>query len=91
MLLRELTNQSLDEKQVWARTGKKLVRKYRCTGGRRTGRVVKTASQCFTPLNIKQSVRFKRVKQRLGSRMTRKSQKTKRTNSASIRLRNLNK
>ena len=36
MLLREFfidPIEDLEEKQVWARTGKKVVRKYRCTSG----------------------------------------------------------
>lgn len=85
MLLRELSV-SLDEKQVWARTGKKLVRKYRCTTGRRKGRVVKQMSQCFAAPDIKKSVRLKKTKARLGARMARKAKRTKRTNPASIRL-----
>jgi hypothetical protein len=89
MLLRELT-QSLDEKQVWARSGKKVVRKYRCTGGKRHGRIVAKPQQCFASPNIKASVRLKKTKARLGKRMARKALKTKRTNPASIKLRSLN-
>ena len=88
MLLREVYQ--VDEKQVWARKGKSVVRKYRCSTGRRKGRVVSKMSQCFAQLNIKQSVRFKRAKQRLGGRMSRKAQRTKRVNPASMRLKNLN-
>jgi len=79
------------EKQIWGRTGTKLVRKYRCSGGRRHGRIVSKMTQCFAPLDIKQSIRFKRVKARLGDRMARKSKRTKRVNPASKRLKGLNK
>lgn len=89
MLLRELFT-DIEEKQVWGRTGKKVVRKYRCTSGRRKGKVVAKMQQCFAPLDIKQSVRFKRVKQRLSSRMSRKSNRTKRVNPASRRIQALN-
>lgn len=89
MLLREVF-EPLDEKQVWARTGKKVVRKYRCSGGRRDGRVVSKMAQCYAPLDIAQSLRFKRTKKKVGSRMSRKARRTKRVNPASIRLRNLN-
>lgn len=89
MLLREFFT-DIEEKQVWGRTGKKVVRKYRCTSGRRKGKVVAKMQQCFAPLDIKQSVRFKRVKQRLGSRMARKSKRTKRVNPASRRVQALN-
>jgi|TARA_R110000851_G_scaffold86833_2_gene189019 hypothetical protein len=85
MLLRELI-EPLEEKQVWARKGKTLVRKYRCTGGKRKGRVVATPGQCFAAPDMKKRALFKRTKARLGKRMSRKAQKTKRTNPASIRL-----
>jgi hypothetical protein len=85
MLLRELT-EPLEEKQVCARKGKSLVRKYRCTGGTRHGRVVATPTQCFAPINVKQRALMKRTRARLGKKMARKANKTKRTNPASMRL-----
>lgn len=91
MLLRELYNTEIEEKLVWGRNGNKVVRKYRCTGGRRHGRVVSKMKQCFAPLDFKQSARFKRVKARLGDKMSRKSKRTKRVNPASRRLKALNK
>lgn len=90
MLLRELFSNQIDEKQVWARKGKSVVRKYRCSSGRRKGRVVSKISQCFAPLDIKQSVRFKQTKKKVGSRMARKAKRTKRVNPASRRLKQLN-
>lgn len=89
MLLAEVLQ--INEKQIWSRKGTTLVRKYRCSGGRRHGRVVSKMSQCFAPLDVKQSVRFKRIKSRLGDRMSRKSKRTKRVNPASRRLKALNK
>jgi len=90
MLLREMI-QPLDEKQVWARSGKKVVRKYRCTGGTRKGRVVSNMAQCFAAPNIKKRASFKKTKARLGARMARKAKKTKRMNPASRRVQALNK
>lgn len=90
MLLRELFDIDLDEKQIWGRRGTKVVRKYRCSGGRRDGRIVAKMTQCFAPLDIKQSVRFKRLKQKIGNRMARKAKRTKRVNPASRRLKALN-
>ena len=90
MLLRELTT-SLDEKHVWARTGKKVVRKYRCSGGRRHGRIVANMSQCFAAPDLKKSKRLKVTKARMGARLARKSKRTKKTNSASKRVQQLNK
>jgi|TARA_B110000238_G_C16084658_1_gene421048 hypothetical protein len=85
MLLRELTD-PLNEKQVWARKGTTLVRKYRCMGGIRKGRVVASPTQCFAPVDVKQRALMKRTRSRLGAKMSRKSKKTKKTNPASIRL-----
>lgn len=85
MLLRELT-EPLEEKQVWARKGTKLVRKYRCAGGLRNGRIVAQPTQCFAPIDTKQRALMKRTRSRLGAKMARKAKKTKRTNPASIRL-----
>jgi len=90
MLLREFFIDQIEEKQVWARKGKSVTRKYRCGSGRRKGRVVSKMQQCFAPLNIKQSVRFKQTKKKLGGKMARKAKRTKRVNPASKRLVQLN-
>jgi hypothetical protein len=90
MLLRELT-QPLEEKQVWARSGKQVVRKYRCVGGRRNGRVVAKISQCYAAPDLKKSKRLKVMKARLGTRLAKKTKKTKRVNPASRRVQQLNK
>lgn len=90
MLLRELT-QSIDEKQVWARRGKKVVRKYRCSGGRRHGRVVAKMSQCYAAPDPKKRTRLKIMKARLGPRLAKKTKRTKRVNPASVRVQRLNK
>lgn len=90
MLLREFFIDQIDEKQVWARKGKAVVRKYRCTTGRRKGRVVAKMQQCFAPLDIKQSVRLKQTKKKVGDKMARKAKRTKRVNPASRRLKQLN-
>ena len=89
MLLREFFNE-LSEKAIWGRTGNKVVRKYRCSGGRRDGRIVSKMAQCYAPLDFKQSARFKRVKARIGGKMSRKSLRTKRVNPASRRVQALN-
>ena len=90
MLLRELTS-SLDEKRVWAKSGKKVVRKYRCSGGRRHGRVVSKIQQCFAAPDMKKRFAMKKTKARLGAKMARKARKTKRVNPASRRVQALNK
>ena len=91
MLLREFFDIQLDESQVWARSGKKVVRKYRCSGGSRKGRVVSKMSQCFAAPDIKKRVQLKKTKARLGKRLARKAKRTKRINPASRRVAALNK
>lgn len=89
MLLRELFDQVI-EKQVWARSGKKIVRKYRCTGGSRKGRTVSKMSQCFAAPNIKKKIKMKQTRARLGNKMVRKARRTKRMNPTSKRVQSLN-
>jgi len=91
MLLREFFDTQLDESQVWARSGKKVVRKYRCSGGSRKGRVVSKMSQCFAAPDIKKRAQLKKTKARLGKRIARKAKRTKRINPASRRVQSLNK
>ena len=79
------------EKQIWARSGKKVVRKYRCTSGQRKGRIVSKIGQCFAAPNVKAKIRMKKTRAKLGARMARKAKRTKRVNPASIRVQKLNK
>ena len=90
MQINEITT-DLDEKQIWGRRGKKLVRKYRCTTGNRKGRIVATPAQCFASPNVKAKMTMKRTRARLGARMARKARRTKRINPASVALKRLNK
>tara|TARA_B100000683_G_scaffold238546_1_gene244492 strand:+ start:2353 stop:2634 length:282 start_codon:yes stop_codon:yes gene_type:complete len=91
MLVTEIIDSDLNEKQIWGRRGKKLVRKYRCAAGRRKGRIVANMAQCFASPNMKARMTMKKTRARLGSRMARKARRTKRTNPASIALKRLNK
>ena len=68
MLLRELF-----ERQVYAKRGNTVVRKYRCTSGARKGRVVTNVGQCFAPPDIAKRNRLRITKARLGSKMVRKA------------------
>lgn len=83
--------EQIDETQVWARKGKSVVRKYRCTMGSRKGRVVSKVAQCFAAPDIKKRVNLKKTKARFGARLARKAKRTKRINPASIRVSRLNK
>ena len=101
MNLRELINDpaidqlaetsDLDEKQIWGRRGNKAVRKYRCAGGIRHGRIVSSPSACFKPVNMKARFNMKRTQARLGKRIARKSKRTKRMNPVSRRIKAMNK
>ena len=77
-------------KIAWARSGRKVVKKYRCTSGRRKGRIVANPSQCSKPIDLKKRATLRKTKARLGSKMIRKSKKTRRINPASKRLKTLN-
>ena len=68
-----------------------ITRKYRCSFGKRKGRVVATPMQCSAPIDMKKRFQLKKTKARLGSKMARKAKKTKRFNPASKRVRALNK
>lgn len=80
-----------EAKQVWAKSGNKIVKKFRCTSGYRKGRIVSNPKQCNAPINIKKRQNFKKTKASLGGKMSRRASRTKRINPISIRLRKLNK
>ena len=92
MLLREFfIDENLEEAQTWARSGKKVVRKYRCSSGPRKNRIVSKISACFAAPDPKKRATLKRTKARLGKRMARKARRTKRINPASRRVQSMNK
>jgi len=91
MLLREFFIDQIEEGQTWARSGKKVVRKYRCTSGPRKNRIVAKMQQCFAAPNIKARMALKRTRARLGKRLARKARRTKRINPASRRVQAMNK
>ena len=90
MRISEIT-EGLTEKQIWARSGKKVVRKFRCTSGPRKGRIVPSMSKCYGAPDIKKRAKMKQTKARLGSKMARRARKTKRVNPVSKRVQALNK
>jgi len=92
MNLNELHNCNVVEAQlVWARKGKSLTRKYRCSVGKRAGRLVSSPSQCSAPIDIKKRMTLKRTKAKMGKRLQKKAQRTKKFNPASRALQRLNK
>lgn len=89
--LDDIFEDDLEEKQVWAKRGNKVVRKTRCMSGPRKGRVVSSPSQCNKPKDMKKSRTLKKTKAQKGYRMAKKARKTKRMNPTSKRVRNMNK
>ena len=88
MRLDEVTQDIIIEnRMVWRKVGNAV----RCTSGHRKGRVVSNAAQCSKPIDFKKRFVLKRTKAKMGSRMARKSRRTKRFNPASRRVASLNK
>jgi len=85
MLTSEIT-----EAMAWAKRGNTVVRKFRCSSGRRKGRIVAKPAQCFAAPDIQKRIKLKMTKMRLGSKMIRKSKRTKKVNPASKRVAALN-
>ena len=92
MNLNELDIRNVGEAQLgWARKGRNLVRKYRWTVGQRAGRLVSKPGQCGARIDIKRRLTLRKTKSRMGKRMARKAQRTKKFNPASRALKRLNK
>ena len=92
MNLSELDITNVIESQlVWARKGQNLTRKYRCTVGQRAGILVSKPGQCGAPIDIKKRLTLRKTKNKMGKRMARKAQRTKKFNPASRALKRLNK
>ena len=91
MLLNEVTEDVYEAKLVYARKGRQVVRKYRCSSGRLKGKTVSNPSACFKPVDIKKRFTLARTKAKIGARLKRKSAMTRRMNPASRRLKTLNK
>ena len=92
--LEDLLNKESDELEegmAWAKSGNKVVRKFRCAGGPRHGRVVSKPAQCFAPPDMKKRIKLKQTKAKQGKKMARKRKKTMRTNAASKRVQAMNK
>jgi len=80
-----------ETRMIFGRKGKQVVKKYRCSFGRKKGRIVSNPSVCSAPLDIKKRMIMKKMKARMGARLQRKIKFTKRFNPASRRVASLNK
>lgn len=78
------------EKQIWARSGKQVVRKYRCSSGPRKGKIVSDVNKCYTNMDTKKRSKMMLTKARLGKRMTKKARRTKKINPLSKHVNSLN-
>jgi hypothetical protein len=90
-LLESYNDVVCEAKLVYGKRGNKVVRKFRCTVGKRKGRVVSEPSQCAKPIDLKKRFTLKRTKARMGARISKKAQRTKKLNPASRILKQLNK
>jgi|TARA_B110000444_G_scaffold60236_1_gene56110 hypothetical protein len=80
-----------ETRMVFGRKGKSVVKKYRCSFGRKKGRIVSNPAVCSAPLDIKKRMIMKKMKARMGARLQRKIKFTKKFNPASRRVASLNK
>ncbi len=91
MQIAEVYSLDLDEARlIFGRKGTKVVKKYRCTFGRKKGRIVSNPSVCGAPLDIKKRFTLKKTRARMGQRIIRKALRTKRFNPASRRVAKMN-
>lgn len=71
---------------VYGRTGQKVTRKFRCTTGARSGRVVANPATCNKPINFKKSQKLAITKRSRPSMIKYKANRAKQFNPASKRL-----
>lgn len=76
---------------VYSRSGDKLVKKYRCTKGRRKGRVVSTPQQCNAPFDLKKRQRMRRLQNQRKNIMALRRERTKKYSPISKQVARLNK
>lgn len=80
----------INEKQVWSRAGKQIVRKYRCGSGPRKGKVVSSVDKCYANPDTKRRSKIMLTKARLGKVMTKRAKKTKKVNHLSKHIASMN-
>lgn len=77
-------------KLAWGKSGEKVVRKYRCTSGKRKGKIVSSPEKCATPIDIKKKIKTKQQMTKFGKQYARKTKKTKLVNPISKQVRRKN-
>lgn len=78
-------------KIVYAKSGDKLVKKWRCTSGKRKGKLVSEPKSCFKPIDIKKKIRMKRIRKQKGPSIERKTKLTKTKSPVSKQVARMNK
>ncbi len=77
-------------KIVYARSGKKLVKKWRCTSGKRKGRLVASPDACNKPIDIKKRMTMRKTQHQRSAQIKRNTQITKRVNPITKQVTRLN-
>jgi hypothetical protein len=85
-----------EHEMVWSRAktttrGGKAKLKWRCTSGKRKGRIVPSVSDCDKPINVAKRATMKRTRAQTYKQQARRSERSKRINTASRLIRALNK
>ena len=85
-----------EHEMVWSRAktttrGGKAKLKWRCTSGKRKGRIVPTVSDCDKPIDVAKREKMKRTRAQTYKQQARRSERSKRINTASRLIRALNK
>lgn len=78
-------------KIIFAKSGNSIKRKFRCTTGKKRGKIVGSPSACFSPVDLKKKFRMKQLQRTKGHLMHRKAKITKRANPTSKKIAAMNK
>lgn len=76
---------------IWARNGNTVVRKFRCTSGKKQGQIVSNPNVCGTAVDLKKRVTIKKMLKQKHAVVTRKTKRTKTRNPVSLLVQKLNK
>lgn len=90
MLIEEIVS-DLEERLGYKKQGKTAKLKYRCGSGPRAGKLVSDPKMCQAKKNMAKSRSMKKTMTSKGKTMTRRSNRSKKSSSASRAVRSLNK
>jgi len=75
---------------AWGKSGKKIIKKYRCKSGPKAGRLVSEPQQCSRRVDPEKRMKMKRLLAKMGKRMTRKAKRTKQVDPISKQVKRKN-